>query len=74
MVLGNSGGLNYMDSNIQDSINRAFIAENDRQIAQQELEAQKIRNENTKSLADTKLYEAQKIPGCSKLAEIYDSA
>lgn len=68
-VLGNSGGLNYADAKIQDSINKAFIAENQKLIATQEMEEQKIKNETTKSMAETKLYEAQKFQAASQAQE-----
>jgi hypothetical protein len=64
-VIGNSQGLNYTDAEIQKCINKAFIAENEKQVAQQEQEAQKIRNQTTKALADTKLYEAQQFGAAS---------
>ncbi|MBF0475212.1 MAG: hypothetical protein HQK59_05145 [Deltaproteobacteria bacterium] len=49
--LGGSEGLTYKDPKIQESINSAFVAENDRLVAQREQEAQIIRNATNVSKA-----------------------
>ena len=51
---GISGGLGYDNIAVQDSLDKKFIAENDKQVAQNEQNAQTIRNATAvaKALAD----------------------
>ncbi len=49
--VGGSEGLTYLDQNIQKAINSAFVAENDKKVAQMEMEAQAIRNTNKVAIA-----------------------
>jgi len=66
--LGIVGGLTYEDKEIQEAINKTFIAENGIKVATQLLEAQKKINEKDKEIADTELYVAQRF------AEAQDAA
>lgn len=66
--LGSSEGLWYENKVIQESIDRKFTAENERAIAAQEQEAQRIRN---KTLVEKQEAEAQAAAAIEKASEGY---
>jgi len=59
--VGGAEGLTYVDHKIQDSINSAFIAENDRKVADQENQAQAIRNTKLVSIATAQRLAAEEF-------------
>lgn len=65
---GASQGLNYTDKEIQEAINKKFVAENDRQIADQELEAQRIRNTKKVEIATAEKEAAMQFAAAEKAA------
>lgn len=65
---GASQGLNYTDKEIQEAINKKFVAENDRQVADQELEAQRIRNTKKVEIAEAEKQSALKFAAAQEAA------
>ncbi len=59
--VGGAEGLTYKDPKIQESINSAFIAENDRKVADQENQAQTIRNTKLVSIATAQRQAAEEF-------------
>lgn len=59
--LGNAEGLTYADPTVQQAINKRYLAEQDARTAQQEQEAQKVRNATTVMNAQAEADAAQKL-------------
>lgn len=68
--LGNSEGLDYADPVIQESINRSYTAQQERQTAQMEQEAQRIRNETTVMTAQATADAAQKTLAAQEASKL----
>jgi len=60
-AMGTSGSLVFLDENIQTRVNAVFIAEQNIQVQMNEKLAQEETNKKVKSIAETRLYEAQKF-------------
>ena len=71
--LGNSEGLSYADSSVQDSINKSYLAEQDNKTAQMEQNAQKIRNETKILNAQADAEAAQKLYAAQEAAKFNNS-
>lgn len=59
--LGNAEGLTYADPNVQEAINRTYLAEQDAKSAAQEQMAKKIRNQTEIMNAETQANAAKKL-------------
>ena len=59
--LGNAEGLTYADPNVQEAINRTYLAEQDAKSAAQEQLARKIRNQTEILNAETQANSAKKL-------------
>ena len=67
--LGNSEGLTYGDSKVQDGINQSYLAEQDRKTAEQEQKAQNIRNQTKINAAETEANAALKLYAAKEAAQ-----
>jgi hypothetical protein len=68
-ILGSAEGLIYDDKEIQQAINSKFQAENDRAVAAQELEAQRIRNTRKVEMAEAERKAAEEFAKARQAAE-----
>lgn len=68
--LGNAEGLTYADQKVQESINRSYTVQQDRQTAQQEQEAAKIRNATAIMTAEATAAAASKMFAAKDASEL----
>jgi len=67
--LGSSQGINYTDKEIQNAINRKFMAENEIEIDKKELQSQEIRNKMRIEIAVTARKEAEEFAKAAQAQE-----
>jgi hypothetical protein len=68
--LGNAEGLSYADPTVQAGINKSYLAQQDRQTAQQEQEAAKIRNQTAILTAQATAEAAAKTFSAKEASEL----
>ena len=71
--LGNSEGVTYGNKEVQDGINRSYLAEQDRKTADQEQKAQNIRNQTKINAAETEANAALKLFAAKEAAQFQNT-